>query len=267
MLQPSTDIQSCIVGPTISTDQFITEHFFLYLISGTIVAFDGNKRLQIQSGDFGLVRRNTLVKYFKQRDSNDEFKKVVMIFDQQFLKDFFRDRPVGTRPPQSSDAIVQLEGRKKVEAFLKMLNQKVFSEEALSQKWQLESRMTLLNILLAANPELGTILSQFDHPGKIELEAFMNRNYKFNIGLDRFAYLTGRSMSAFKRDFYSIFNDTPSRWLTRKRLQEAYFLLRNKNKTATDIYYELGFENLSHFSFAFKKQFGFPPTAIKQLKT
>ncbi len=88
----------------------------------------------------------------------------------------------------------------------------------------------------------------------------MNKNYKFNVSIERFAYLTGRSLSAFKRDFEKVFNSTPGNWLVQKRLKEAYFLINKKSKKPSDIYLDLGFEDLSHFSFAFKKLFGFAPT-------
>jgi AraC-like DNA-binding protein len=37
-------------------------------------------------------------------------------------------------------------------------------------------------------------------------------------------------------------------------------LIKEKGRRASDIYLDLGFEDLSHFSFAFKKQFGVPPS-------
>jgi AraC-like DNA-binding protein len=49
----------------------------------------------------------------------------------------------------------------------------------------------------------------------------------------------------------------------RKRLQEAYFLVPNRGRKPSDIYLELGFESLSHFSVAFKKEFGIVPTSLK----
>jgi AraC-like DNA-binding protein len=103
------------------------------------------------------------------------------------------------------------------------------------------------------------VLFNFGAPEKIDLASFMNRNYRFNISLERFAFLTGRSLSAFKRDFHKQFNETPGHWLTRKRLDEAYFLIRNQSQKPSEIYLHLGFEDLSHFSFAFKKQFGQSP--------
>ncbi len=102
----------------------------------------------------------------------------------------------------------------------------------------------------------------FGIPQKIDLEEFMNRNFRFNITLERFAFLTGRSLSSFKRDFFKTFNLTPGIWLTKKRLDEAYFLIHKQHQKPTEIYMDLGFEDLSHFSYAFKKQFGKAPTEL-----
>jgi hypothetical protein len=60
-------------------------------------------------------------------------------------------------------------------------------------------------ILLETNPALKDILFDVSEPGKIDLEAYMNEHYKFNVDLNRFAYLTGRSLATFKRDFEKTF--------------------------------------------------------------
>jgi AraC-like DNA-binding protein len=74
------------------------------------------------------------------------------------------------------------------------------------------------------------------------------------------AFLTGRSLSTFKRDFKKTFNTTAGRWLTKRRLEEANYLIARKGKTASEIYLDLGFEDLSHFSSAYKKAFGNAPS-------
>jgi AraC-like DNA-binding protein len=117
-------------------------------------------------------------------------------------------------------------------------------------------------ILLKAKPELKDILFDFTEPGKIDLEEFMLNNYHFNVGLNRYAYLSGRSLATFKRDFDKIFHTSPSRWLLQKRLQEAYYQIKEKGMKPTDIYLDLGFEDLSHFSYAFKNAFGHAPSKI-----
>ena len=105
-------------------------------------------------------------------------------------------------------------------------------------------REELLLILLRSQPELPDILFDFGVPGRLDLEKFMQQNYKFNVSMERFAFLTGPSLSAFKRDFKTIFNKTPNRWLVKRRLQEARFLIEKKKQKPADIYLDLGFEDL-----------------------
>jgi len=90
----------------------------------------------------------------------------------------------------------------------------------------------------------------------------MEKNYMFNMPLEKFGYLTGRSLSTFNRDFRKIFQTTPQRWLIQKRLELAYYHLKEKHKRPSDVFLEVGFEDLSHFSYAFKKQFGLVPSAL-----
>jgi len=90
----------------------------------------------------------------------------------------------------------------------------------------------------------------------------MIRSFTFNVEMKQFAYLTGRSLATFKRDFEKIFHRSPGRWLHQKRLAQADYLIREKGKKPSDVYLEVGFEDLSHFSFAFKKEFGKAPSLV-----
>jgi AraC-like DNA-binding protein len=76
--------------------------------------------------------------------------------------------------------------------------------------------------------------------------------------------LTGRSLTTFKRDFDTIYGVTPLRWLIKKRLELAHYMLLENRQKPVEVYREVGFEDLSHFSYAFKKQFGYAPKTIRQ---
>lgn len=120
----------------------------------------------------------------------------------------------------------------------------------------------VVEVLRSLDPRTDAVLADRPEPGKLDLVAFMEANYRFNMPLDKFSYLTGRSLSSFKRDFRKAFQLSPQRWLTQKRLALAHYLLREKGRKPVDLHLEVGFENLAHFSYAFKKQFGYPPTAL-----
>jgi AraC-like DNA-binding protein len=65
--------------------------------------------------------------------------------------------------------------------------------------------------------------------------------------MNRFAYLTGRSLASFKRDFQQVFNMSPGRWLHQRRLQEAHYLIMEKGTAPSDVYLEVGFADLPFF--------------------
>ncbi|RYE39334.1 MAG: AraC family transcriptional regulator, partial [Sphingobacteriales bacterium] len=119
-----------------------------------------------------------------------------------------------------------------------------------------------INILRFIEPSVDSVLANFDVPGKIDLIDFMQRNFMFNMSLEKLGYLSGRSLSTFNRDFKKLFHTTPQKWLTDKRLKLAYYHLAEKRKKPTEIYLEVGFEDLSHFSFSFKKKYGVSPNHI-----
>ena len=259
-----TEIKSCYMGPAISPEQFISEHFFLYLIKGTMEGYDGHQKYTLKPGEYCLVRKNHLARYNKQKDDG-QFEKVVVVFDEVFLKSFQeRHKPV-VEKSNSSEAFLSLQRDKLVPDFIRSLQPYYNGEGKISEVFATVKREELLLILLQSNLTLPGILFNFGIPEKIDLAAYMHQHYKFNVSIERFAYLTGRSLSAFKRDFAATFSDTPSHWLMQKRLQEAYFLIDKHGQKPSDFYLDLGFEDLSHFSFAFKKRFGKNPSEVAKV--
>ncbi|MHA4896341.1 helix-turn-helix domain-containing protein [Pedobacter sp. PWIIR3] len=116
-----------------------------------------------------------------------------------------------------------------------------------------------VKLLLLAMPSLRNFIFDFSEPHKIDLEKFMLSNYHFNVPLEKFAQLTGRSLASFKRDFQKAFGMAPRHWLQERRLTEASHLIGHKHQKPSAIYLDLGFESLSHFSHSFKKRFGKSP--------
>lgn len=247
--------------PNILKEQFVPDTVFLYVVKGAVRFFDGNKSYTLKAGECGIARKNRLAK-FELLDSKDDFEPILFCFDEPFLHEFQQKHKPKLTDSKTSDAFVKIRETELMDDFIRSLkpyHQGVMKLDAAFEDLKYEE---LLIILLKTQPELAGLLFDFGMPEKINLEAFMNSNFTFNVSIERFAFLTGRSVSAFKRDFKTVFNDTPSHWLVKKRLQEAYFQLDKKKQKPSDIYLNLGFESLSHFSVAFKKQFGIPPTQV-----
>lgn len=250
----------------ISSEHSIVEHTFICVIKGKMQFYDGSRSYVLESGNCGIARKNRFARYKKEK-VNDELEKVFIFFDEIFLRLFQEKYQVKKMEFISDDTILPLTHGEYMVKFINSLLP-YYVHGKISETFYDLKREELMLIILENQPELAGVFFDFNIPEKVNLEEFMNRNFSFNVSIPRFAYLTGRSLSAFKRDFNQVFHDTPARWLVRKRLEEAHFLMSNRHKLPSEIFIELGFENLSHFSFAFKKHFGFNPRDLtKKRKT
>ena len=164
--------------------------------------------------------------------------------------------------PYKGDNVLRLAPNDLLMSFIKSLTPYLEGNGGISNAITNLKVKEAVMLLLQTNPALKDVLFDFSEPGKIDLEAYMNEHYRFNVDLYRFAYLTGRSLATFKRDFEKIYNTSPNRWLQQKRLNDAYFLIKEKGLKISDVYLEVGFKDFSHFSFAFKKAYGVTPSKL-----
>lgn len=224
-------------------------------------AYDGGKHYTMHPGDYCIARKNHLVRYTKYKE-DDRFEKVIITLDEPFLKQFLDRHPTAVQPTVNNDSFLFIQENNLIKTYIQSLEPYYTGDLHLEETFADIKREELLLILLKSDPDLANIFFSFGISEKIDLEEYMNRNFRFNISLDRFAYLTGRSLSSFKRDFRKVFGTTPGIWLKKKRLDEAYFQISKRKQKPTDVYLEVGFEDLSHFSYAFRKEFGHPPAEL-----
>lgn len=240
-------------------ESFVTDHIFSYIISGTQEVWSGNETYLFKAGDYRFFRRNQLTKYVKRPDQHG-FKSIAVHIDQHTLQEMAKLYGDDRNTPYIGKDIALLPPNIYLENYVNSLTP--YLQGSASYQAPLINLKTkeLVLLLIQTVPGIRQVLFDFDEPGKIDLVSFMNTQYRYNVGLDRMAYLTGRSLSTFKREFKKTFNTTAGRWLTKKRLEEAHYLIAQKGKTASEIYLDLGFEDLSHFSTAYKKVFGKSPS-------
>lgn len=263
--QASGITYSCYAQTSRAGEHFVQECTFIYQIAGSLILNDGNRDYISDTGAFRLVRRNQLLKFIKKPPIDGEFQSLTLFLDQQTLREFSLEYGLVAEYKKDETPILEIEGHPLIQSYFQSLMTYHQSGSFDNPQLMAIKMKEVILLLLHLHPELKHILFDFTEPHKIDLEAFMTKNYHFNVHLERFAYLTGRSLATFKRDFEKIFNTTPGRWLLNKRLQEAHYLLKEKGRAASDIYLELGFEDLSHFSYAFKKAYGEAPSKIKHI--
>lgn len=94
---------------------------------------------------------------------------------------------------------------------------------------------------------------------------YINSNYGLPIRLDELAGLINMTSSAFARFFKERTGRTAGEYVMEVRIGAAIRQLVNTEKSISEICFESGFSNLSHFSRSFRKIKGYSPSDFRQL--
>ena len=92
----------------------------------------------------------------------------------------------------------------------------------------------------------------------------MDRDYASPIDVPGLARVAHVSEAHFIRTFRATFGETPNRYLQRRRVERAMVLLRNTDRTVTDICMAVGFSSLGTFSRVFSEVVGESPSAHRR---
>jgi AraC-like DNA-binding protein len=91
----------------------------------------------------------------------------------------------------------------------------------------------------------------------------MDRAYAGPLDIPALASVASVSEAHFVRTFRATFGETPHRYLQRRRVERAMFLLRESDRSVTDICFEVGFNSLGTFSRTFHEIVGATPIAYR----
>ncbi len=127
----------------------------------------------------------------------------------------------------------------------------------------LKLKELLLN-LATSDPKLSSYFISISDSDRPSLQQIMEKNFCYKLRLEDYAELCHRSLSAFKRDFRQVYQESPGKWIMKRRVERAASIMANTTESVTQIAFETGFEDLSHFSRVFKKFTGKNPSAYKK---
>jgi len=91
----------------------------------------------------------------------------------------------------------------------------------------------------------------------------MDREYARPLDVGELASIACVSEAHFIRTFKATFGETPHRYLQRRRVERSMFLLRETDRTVTDVCFAVGFTSLGTFSRTFREIVGETPSAYR----
>lgn len=256
----SAVIHKKLSEPVLGKEGYVSTHAITLVLKGLL-------RAENDEGHVTQVHENQMIFLPKgiytisdiiPRDH--EFEAVVFFFDEELIGAFINSVNLKLKKDkQVSPTVYQYTKELRIftESLLEIYSNKEFSDRKLTRTKLLE----FLHILSVSQQDncLLHALSTLHNKERRSLQEFMNSNFSKPLSIEDYAYLTGRSLSSFRRDFIAQFGISPKQWLIEKRLTKAHTLLADNHATISQVALEIGYENISHFIKAFHKKYGMAP--------
>ena len=241
------------------------EYALNYVYSGEMVLDNGKEQVHAGKGECVFIPRDHRITMYKKTYGGERYCGIFLSFTRNFLREVYGKSELYKVPvttPKLDRGVIKLPDTVELSSLFASMtpyfNPNVQPKDDVMNLKLQEGLLALLHI----DERFAPTLFDFNEPWKIDILDFMDKNYMHEFTLDELAHYTGRSLATFKRDFKKISDLTPEKWLIRKRLDVAYDKMKEGGKKVVDVYTEVGFKNPSHFSTAFKKRYGVPPTAL-----
>lgn len=251
------DLSGCVHG--------CREYALNYVYSGEMILDNGTDKIHVRKGECVFIPRDHHMTMYKKTYDGERYCGVFLMFTRGFLREMYGKlslNKIRSNTKKLDNTVLKLPQTVEIASLFASMTP-YFNPEVKPKDNFMELKLQEgLMALLAVDERFIPTMFDFNEPWKIDILGFMEENLACDLSIEEIAHYTGRSLATFKRDFKKISNLTPEKWLIKKRLEKAYELLNTGKKKVVEVSMEVGFRNPSHFSTAFKKEFGISPTAV-----
>jgi len=247
--------------PVIEREGYISNHVISVVLEGEqkIKTYD-EEILNVKAGQVLFIPRG-MYYVTDLLPKNGPFKSLLFYFNDAIIQEFLSTSKVTEISKDKAHSHLKFKQVPAIKLFGESLLQ-IYDNQSLNLKSVLSLKiLELLHLLngLAGKQIFANFLFQLTLPKKRNIKIFMQQNFDKPLKVEDYAYLTGRSVSTFRRDFKSAFEITPQKWLKEQRIEKALGILNEKEISVTQLAYEVGYENISYFIKEFKNSVGLSP--------
>jgi AraC family transcriptional regulator, exoenzyme S synthesis regulatory protein ExsA len=262
-IDTSASIQLFVYESTqeISKQQIVlNRNTFSFLQEGTKEVYFDNSSFSIDNSQFLLMKSGHCLMTEKLSKAQDQYKSILFFFTNEAVEKFIRkyDLPLINSTNHFSTYSFQYDSF--INSFTKSLIEIADFSKSIQGKILNSKFEEIMLYLVEFNGVdfLYSIITNLDDQEQ-KFRQTIEKNKLNKLTISELSFICNMSVSTFKREFQKHFFSTPSKWFQEKRLEHAAYLLKNNNYRASDIYEEIGYENLSNFIQAFKSKFGVTP--------
>ncbi|SEW39026.1 AraC-type DNA-binding protein [Chitinophaga sp. YR573] len=258
IIQYNSDVES------INARIKLQQNLFSFLLEGQKSVQYAGTQAKINPNQFLLLSSGNCLMSEKIAATNGRYRSILFFFDNKLLTDFFIRHPRELQPStqkNNEEAFLVFDKDAFLIHFIESLSFMLAFDQPSSAEMRKVKLEELLLYLSEHYPEKIQRLRNFSYEADDDLliRQAITANIYNAVTVEELAFLCHMSLSTFKRRFARMYGTSPNKWLLEKRMQKAAQLLKQGECKASEIYFELGYENLSSFIQSFKQVHGITP--------
>lgn len=237
----------------------LSKNVFSFLLNGTKELITQNHTTRIENDKFVIIKAGNCL-MSESISLSQNYRSMLLFFSDKAVEDFLKKYDYKNNHKQNNDPFIITEYDRVIQNIVKSLvHLQTQPVDFINKMLPLKFEEILLYLVQMKGIDF---LLNFVHHQNSSAKSFvdtMHKNALNNLSIQELSFLCNMSVSTFKRNFDKEFQTSPIRWFQEKRLEHAAYLLHTKKMRASDVYEEIGFENLSSFVQAYKNKFGTTP--------
>ena len=244
----------------ISKQQIIlNQNTFSFLIEGNKEVIFDNSDLSIDNRKFLIMKSGHCLMTEKLSEIKN-YRSILLFFSNETLSKFIQKFELNNIEQNEYKSVYSFEYDKFIKRFVDSLIDisklsKTVQQKIIEVKFE---EIMLYLVELHGTHILYSLTSNNDNLTQ-NFTRTVESNQLKKLTLKELAFLCNMSVSTFKREFEKKYSESPIKWFQNKRLEHAYYLLNQKNKKSSEIYFEVGYQNLSSFIQAYKSKYNKTP--------
>ncbi|MDO5609084.1 MAG: AraC family transcriptional regulator [Capnocytophaga sp.] len=264
-LEDVSIVESCTQAHEAKKQLFLEDYLLLFVLEGTFKIKFGDTFFEVRKNEMILLPKLISIEAWKYGNPENDyaFESMMFFVKDGFLLDFLKKENIKLFKNQEPAPVFVRPFKERLLKFLESLKPYFRDREDINANLYRIKMMELLYDLAHTDKNLLLQLMQLKSRQQTVIPNIMEENYLNPVSLNELAYLSGRSLSSFRRDFEAIYKMPPGKWIQEKRMQKAKELLSATEMTIADVCYSIGYENVSHFSRLFKSFWGCNPSEVK----
>ncbi len=251
------------------SDALVNEARIVHVINGNSRLHSANQYTDLRSGDTLVMKSDNFVNNWHSNESNEANQVIVFQLSTAFLQYIYGDRIPEWFVPNRQDPCVAVEKCMETQllsSFFTMLQSYLDNPAHLTEELIIVKVKELISLLINSDKSgpIKLIFGNLFSASSYDFQDVIQKNLFEDLKIDDLAFLTGLSLSSFKRKFSQVFGTSPLKYINSKRLERAQILLKTTDLRISEIAYECGFSDVGYFSKTFKSYYSILPSDLRK---